>query len=237
MCGRGFRPGDGRRRHGGVRSELLASPLFSPAWLRWRKSGSDNHCSVNSVRSIRPSIRRARDRPLPGPAAASLRRIVDGSTAPASIEALRRMSSCHWPMIERIPATRKEWRIRTAPEGVSNGAERRLQIPRLVRAARRSRSSGRRRRCVSPVSAVLRVRSVLAARLLKRAREPEISGRCARKFGSLRCCCHNHCGDRRREGELVVLERNAAGQQHRRVSRGGQPYKSVEPRGKRLGYM
>jgi hypothetical protein len=42
------------------RSELLASPLFSPAWLRWRKSGSDSHCNVNSVRSIRPSAQGAR---------------------------------------------------------------------------------------------------------------------------------------------------------------------------------
>jgi hypothetical protein len=41
--------------------------LFSPAWLRWRKAGSDNHCKVNSVRSIRPSARKARDRALPGP--------------------------------------------------------------------------------------------------------------------------------------------------------------------------
>src|SRR6516164_4183190 len=46
------------------RSALLASPLFSPAWLRCRKSGSDSHCSVNSVRSIRPSVRRARDKAL-----------------------------------------------------------------------------------------------------------------------------------------------------------------------------
>src|SRR5215831_4116514 len=49
-----------RWKHTARRSELLASPLFSPAWLRWRKSGSDNHCSVNSVRSIRPSVRSAR---------------------------------------------------------------------------------------------------------------------------------------------------------------------------------
>src|SRR5271166_2187170 len=47
------------------RSALLASPLLRPAWLRWRNTGSDNHCSVNRVRSIRPSARSARDRRLP----------------------------------------------------------------------------------------------------------------------------------------------------------------------------
>jgi len=36
---------------------------------------------------------------LLGPVAASLRSIADGSTAPASIEALSRMSSGHWSMI------------------------------------------------------------------------------------------------------------------------------------------
>jgi len=80
------------------RKELLASPLFRPAWLRWRKGGSDSHCRVmNSVRSIRPSTREARDRALLGSAAASLRKMTDGSTTPASIETLSRMSSGHWP--------------------------------------------------------------------------------------------------------------------------------------------
>ena len=37
------------------RSELLASPLFSPAWLRWRSAGSGSHCKVNRVRSMRPT--------------------------------------------------------------------------------------------------------------------------------------------------------------------------------------
>ena len=43
---------------------------------------------MNSVRSIRPSARSARERTLPAPAAASLRRMTDGTTAPVSIEAL-----------------------------------------------------------------------------------------------------------------------------------------------------
>ena len=65
-------------------------------------NGSDNHCSVNRVRSIRPSARSARDRRLPAPAAASLRRMTDGTTAPFSIEALSRMSSVHCPLIAAV---------------------------------------------------------------------------------------------------------------------------------------
>src|ERR1700757_4588717 len=57
------------------RSELLASPLFRPAWLRWRKLESGSHCKVNIVRSILPRARTARDKTLPEPAAASLREL------------------------------------------------------------------------------------------------------------------------------------------------------------------
>jgi hypothetical protein len=56
------------------------------------------------------------------------------------------------------------------------------------------------------------------------------------EFGSLGSCCDSHCGDRRREGEFVVLGRNAAGQQRRQVSRGGRGYRSVKTRGERLEY-
>jgi hypothetical protein len=31
-----------------TRRELLASPLLRLAWLRWRSSGSDNRCRVNT---------------------------------------------------------------------------------------------------------------------------------------------------------------------------------------------
>src|SRR3954447_9291040 len=75
------------------RSALLASPLFSPAWLRWRSAGSDSHCKVNRVRSMRPNARSARDSALFEPAAAILRRMVEGATAPASMEAFTRISS------------------------------------------------------------------------------------------------------------------------------------------------
>ena len=51
---------------------------------------------VNRVRSIRPSARKARDRALPDPDAASLRKMTEGITLPAWIEALRRMSTAHW---------------------------------------------------------------------------------------------------------------------------------------------
>jgi hypothetical protein len=85
------------------RSALLASPLLRPAWLRWHNAGSDNHCRVNSVSSIRRSARRARDRTLPAAADASWRRMTDGTTAPVSIEALSRMSSGH---CRRSPASR-----------------------------------------------------------------------------------------------------------------------------------
>lgn len=44
----------------------------------------------------------ARDRMLPAPAAENLRRMTDGKTAPASIEALSRMSSVHWLVIAAI---------------------------------------------------------------------------------------------------------------------------------------
>ena len=64
--------------------------LLRPAWLRWRSSGSDNHCRVNRVRSIRPSARKARDRVLPAPAAPSLRKMTEGMTLPAWIDALSR---------------------------------------------------------------------------------------------------------------------------------------------------
>jgi hypothetical protein len=40
----------------GAAQRITGQPLFSAAWLRWRKSGSNSHCSVNSVRSIRPSL-------------------------------------------------------------------------------------------------------------------------------------------------------------------------------------
>ena len=48
---------------------------------------------MNSVRSIRPKARSARDSALWGPAAASLRSMVEGATAPASTDALTRISS------------------------------------------------------------------------------------------------------------------------------------------------
>ena len=57
---------------------------------------------MNSVRSILPSARKARDSELPSPAAESLRRMTDGMTVPASIEALSRMSSAHWLVIAAV---------------------------------------------------------------------------------------------------------------------------------------
>ena len=81
------------------RSALLASPLLRPAWLRWRRPGSASHCKVNCVLSILPSARKARDKALPAPGAESLRRMIDGMTTLASIEALSRMSSAHWLVI------------------------------------------------------------------------------------------------------------------------------------------
>jgi hypothetical protein len=57
---------------------------------------------MNSVRSILPTARKARDSALPAPAAESLRRITDGITTPASIEAFNRMSSVHWLVIAAV---------------------------------------------------------------------------------------------------------------------------------------
>src|SRR3954471_24809851 len=54
------------------RSALLASPLFSPAWLCWRSAGSHSHYKVNRVRSMRPNARSARDSALFEPPAAIL---------------------------------------------------------------------------------------------------------------------------------------------------------------------
>ena len=109
-------------------------------------------------------------------------------------------------------------------------------IPRLVRAACRSRSSGRRRRCV--ISGQCGVAGAIGTGgqvVEKGARAGNLRTMRA-EFGSPGSCCDSHCGDRRREGELVVLGRNAAGQQRRRrVSRGGRRYKSIKTRGERLG--
>lgn len=84
------------------RSTLLAAPLFSPVWLRWRSAGSDNHRNVNRVRSFLPSARNARDSAFPAPAAASLRRMTDGTTVPASKKAFSPISSAHCPRIAAV---------------------------------------------------------------------------------------------------------------------------------------
>ena len=83
-------------------SALLGLALLGPGWLGRRTSGSESHCKVNGLRSILPTARKARDSALLAPAAETLRRITDGITAPASIEACSRMSSVHWLAIEAV---------------------------------------------------------------------------------------------------------------------------------------
>jgi hypothetical protein len=65
------------REHAPLRRLSLESP-FGVCRSFMRRS--DSHCKVNSVRSMRPNARSARDRALFVPAAASLRRMVEGAT-------------------------------------------------------------------------------------------------------------------------------------------------------------
>jgi len=75
-------------------SLLPASPLLRPARQRLRSAGSEYHSIMNSVRSMRPISRRARDNMFVLGRAASFLSTVEGATVRSSIDRpMRRTSS------------------------------------------------------------------------------------------------------------------------------------------------